>query len=145
MSKSRSSSNSATSYVDNRAVLGEGAVQATNGGVNYVLDGGAINRSFDTTDAAVRQVLGFGGTALNQALEFGADNVDAALDFGLNALNYSKATTAATLDTLQTTQQMTADAYADAKGRGAMTDKILIGAVVAVAIVAFAAVRARRA
>jgi hypothetical protein len=132
MSSSKSSSAQTTQSTDNRAVLGEGAFQATTGGTvnSYVLDGGAINRAFDSTDKTVDKAFSFGG----QAFDFTERTVDRALDYGTAA-------TSAALSNLQATQKLTAEAYADAKGRGALTDKILIGAILAMGAVAFMAVR----
>ena len=112
---------------------------------------------------ALNSALGFGGDALtaalnasNDALAFADSNaarnsamaynvysdalgtsenaLSKAFTFGANALNSSFAN-------LDNTQQLVADAYSDAKGRGALTDKILIGAIAAMAVVAFAAVK----
>jgi len=50
-------------------------------------------------------------------------------------------TTGRALDTFTATNELVKDAYADAKGRGALTDKILMGAIAAMAVVAFMAVK----
>lgn len=106
--------------------------------------------------------LGFGGDALTAALNASGDalafadsnaNRNSAMAYSVfgdalntsqNALNRAFSFGSAALDrsfsNLGDTQQLVADAYADAKGRGAMTDKILIGSIAAMAVVAFAAV-----
>ena len=121
----KSSQTQNTEFTDNRAVLGEGAILAKDGGTvttsNYVLDSGAIGRAFDTTD----------------------QSLDQAFSFGREALTYSALATASALDNLQSTQKLTADAYLEAKGRGALTDKIIIGAIGAMALVAFMAVKGK--
>lgn len=113
-------------------------------------------RGLESVDNAVLSALGFGGKALNAALDanadalafadanstrntiasynFAGDALGEAFSFGTNALN--KAFNAA-----DTTTSLVKDAYADAKGRGALTDKIMIGAIIAMAAVAFAAVQ----
>lgn len=118
---------------------------------------------FNFGSSALASALGFGGSALtaalnasNDALAFADSNasrnsamaynvfsdalgtsegaLSKAFTFGANALDRS-------FSNLGDTQNLVADAYADAKGRGALTDKILIGAIAAMAIVAFAAVK----
>ncbi len=125
--------------------------------------GNGQTSSFNFGSEALANALGFGGSALTAALNASSDalafadsnasrnsamayNVfsDAlgtsenalsrAFTFGANALDRS-------FNNLGDTQQLVADAYADAKGRGALTDKILIGAIAAMAVVAFAAVK----
>lgn len=119
-------------------------------------------QAFSFGSDAISEALGFGGEALDlasgatrDALNFADDNaarastltynvfgdaldsnsdaLSAAFRFGTNALDRS-------FSNLGDTQNLVADAYADAKGRGALTDKILIGAIAAMAVVAFAAV-----
>lgn len=119
MGGSKSSSSAATSQTDNRRVLGEGSISAENSTVTIqALDNGAINRAFDTADLSVGR----------------------ALDFGGNALAFATDAQAATLDSLTTTSNLVKDAYADAKGRGALTDQILIGAIAMAGLVAFKAI-----
>ena len=131
MSESSSESSADTSQTDNRRVLGEGAVSVEAAGQSSVnvttLDAGVANTAITaTSDAAIenlKQSLSFGSTALNKAFGFGVDTQKTALD------------------SLNTQANLVKDAYADAKGRGALTDKILIGAIAMAGIVAFAAVR----
>lgn len=117
---------------------------------------------FQFGSEVLSNTLGFGGDALNAALDASSDalafadsnssrNSALAYNFFGDALNTSEnaigrafSVGAAALDksfsNLGETQQLVADAYADAKGRGALTDKILMGAIAAMAVVAFVAV-----
>lgn len=85
--------------------------------------------------------LSSGDAALSKAFTFGSNAMDSndamlsrALSFGNNAMG-------AAFDTLGQTENLVKDAYADAKGRGALTDKMIMGAIAAMALVAFAAVK----
>lgn len=118
MSDSESSPDN--SQTDNRRVIGEHGISAENSTVNV-----------QTLDAEV----------VNRVLETGEFSIDRALKFGSEALNYSKNSQAQALDSLNTTANLVKDAYEDAKGRGAMTDTILIGSVVMAGLVAMAAIR----
>lgn len=111
MGGSSSSSSQATNQTDNRRTIGDGGISNENGTVN-VLDGGAIKNAFDFSGGITKESFTFAKTAQ-----------------------------AAALDSLNTTSSLVKDAYADAKGRGAMTDKILIGSVVMAGLVAVAAIR----
>lgn len=113
-------------------------------------------RALDLSNETVLAALGFGGDALGAALNassdalafadanatrnttaaynFAADALGGSFGFGTNALN--KAFAAADGATA-----LVKDAYADAKGRGALTDKILMGAIAAMAVVALMAVK----
>ncbi|PTT21656.1 hypothetical protein DBR12_06190 [Acidovorax sp. HMWF029] len=169
MSSSRSSTAQQTWQQDNRRVIGERGVSAEGGSTVTInaLDGDVVNRAFaygndvggkafDLAGESVNAVLGFGGKAMAAALDaqadalafadsnatrnttaaynFSSDALGEAFSFGGNALN--KAFGAA-----ENATALVKDAYADAKGRGALTDKILIAAVGAMALVAFAAVK----
>lgn len=101
----KSESKQSTSQIDNRRVLGEGAISAESGASVTVLDNGAINKAFD-----------FSSNVAAGALKFGLDSQTA-------------------------TSKVLADAYNDAKGRGALTDYILIGAIAMAGLVAFTAVK----
>jgi hypothetical protein len=111
MSDSTSESTTQTQQTDNRRVIGQGGISAENSTVT-VLDNGAVSKAFD----------------------FGTGVARAALDF-------SNTAQAASLSTLKDAATMVKDAYADAKGRGALTDYILIGAVAMAGIVAYQAVK----
>lgn len=111
MGGSSSSSQQATNQTDNRRTIASGGISNENGTVN-VLDGGAIKNSFDFSKTALVESLSFASNAQGQAL-----------------------------DSLNVTSNLVKDAYADAKGRGAMTDQILIGSVAMAGLVAIAALR----
>ncbi len=133
--------------------------------VNRVFDfaGKQSGQAFDfggqalaLTNDVVAQALGFGKGAMTavananadalsfaeatssrsekNAYNFATDALGGALGFGTNALN--KAFNAADVSAA-----LVKDAYADAKGRGALTDKILMGAIAAMAVVALMAVK----
>lgn len=169
MSSSRSSTAQQTWQQDNRRVIGERGVSAEGGSTVTInaLDGDVVNRAFqygnDVGSAAFQVVtdsvdsaLGLSGQALTAALNanadalafadanatrnttasynFAGDALGEAFSFGTNALNRA-------FGAAGDASNLVKDAYADAKGRGALTDKILIGAIVAMAAVAFAAVK----
>lgn len=124
--------------------------------------GSGQSSAYNFGSEALANALGFGGSALTAALNASSDalafadsnasrnsamayNVFSdALGTSQNALSRAFTFGANSLDrsfnNLGDTQQLVADAYADAKGRGALTDKILIGAIAAMAVVAFASV-----
>lgn len=151
-----SAENSTVTYTVNS--LDAGTVSAALAAMGKTSDG-----AFSFGSDALANTLGFGGDALtlagnatSDALSFADSNasrnsemaynvfsdalgtsdnaISKAFAFGANALDASFAN-------LGETQQLVADAYSDAKGRGALTDKILIGAISAMAVVAFAAVK----
>lgn len=134
------------------------------------LDGEVVNRAFnfgngalDLSADAVAAALGFGGDALNAALDVTSDAMDFAdrnatrnSQMAYNALGDALASSDSALSkafafgsnalgaafgTLGDTQNLVKDAYADAKGRGALTDKMIMGAIAAMAVVAFAAIK----
>ena len=73
--------------------------------------------------------------SLDKPICIGANVVDH------RTLAYGSKQTAQALDSLNTSANLVKDAYADAKGRGALTDKLIMAAVVAMGIVAFMAIR----
>jgi len=118
----------------------------------YDFGGGALNLA----GGSVAEALGFGGKAMVAALNAQADalafadtnatrNTTAAYNFATDALGgalgFGTAAVNKAFNAADQTAAMVKDAYADAKGRGALTDKILIGAIIAMAVVAFAAVK----
>lgn len=119
-SKSTSTTTNLTNQIDNRRVLGEGSISAEDSQINITtLDADVVNRALGSVDNSVLSALKFGGRALDYATE--AQDQAAA------------ATNAQGL--------LIADAYAEAKGRGALTDKILIGAVAMAGLVALFAIK----
>lgn len=119
------------SQKDNRRVIGEHGISAENSTVNVqTLDAEVVNR-----------VLNMGRTTVDRALDSGDLSLERALSFGRSALDYSKSSQAQALDSLNTTANLVKNAYEDAKGRGALTDQILIGSVVMAGLVAMAAIK----
>lgn len=108
------SSNSTTKTENKDSRISQQSGTAVSGDSNTVnvLDGGAIKNAFDFGTSTVTQSLGFAAASQGQVL-----------------------------DSLKTTSQLVANAYNDAKGRGAMTDYILIGSVAMAGLVALMALR----
>lgn len=127
MSDSNSTTEQKSIYTDNRAVLGQGSIQATGGSqvavANYTLDQEAVNRSLETVDNTVSKALNLVGDNSQMA-------VSTVANFGGRVL-----------DQVVGTEHLVADAYNDAKGQGALTQKILIAAVVGALFVALVAVQ----
>lgn len=132
--------------------------------------GDALDRTLNTVDRTTDTAFTFAGDTLAGAYQFGtaamanvANIADASIGaaaastksaqqlarlgletsqdtFG-NALAFGAGTLAKAFDAASETGAFVKDAYADAKGRGALTDKILIGALIAMAVVAIYAGR----
>lgn len=96
-----------------------------------VADANADALAFADANATRNSQMAY--SALGDALASNDAVLSQAFRFGGNALG-------AAFDTLGSTQNLVKDAYADAKGRGALTDKMIMGAIAAMAVVAFAAV-----
>lgn len=94
---------------------------------------------------AVSDAIGASDAAMTRALTFGAGALDSAMGASENALLRALAFGAGSMDqaysSLAHSQDLVKDAYADAKGRGALTDKMIMGAIAAMAVVAFAAIK----
>lgn len=114
------------------------------------------NQALDFANETVMGALGFGGKAMDAALNANSDalafaestNSTAqrnAYNFAGDALGGSLNLAASAMNkafnSAEYVGSMVKDAYADAKGRGALTDKILIAAVLAMAWVAYASVK----
>lgn len=168
---SKSTTQNTTNQQDNRRVIGEGGVSAENSTVIYqTLDGDIANRAISAVNEASFNALDFGAAALNfggstvaSALNFGGDalsfaesasarsqqlaynTVNDALASSSDAFNramtYGANATGRALDSLSSTENLVKDAYADAKGRGALTDYIILGAIAVMGVVAFMAVK----
>lgn len=132
MSSSKSQQQQQQTFTDNRAVLGQDANYANNGSSinNYTLDGEVVNRSLDTVDSSVDKALTFAGNAQANVLDLAAGSVSTVASFGGRVL-----------DQVAGTEQLVANAYNDAKGQGALTQKILIVAVAGALLIAFVAVK----
>jgi hypothetical protein len=125
MSESSSESNPVTNQQDNRRVIGERGISAEGGSsvMVYALDAEVANNAVNASTADLKAALNYTDSVTGRAFDFG-----------------TKAQSIA-LDSLNTQANLVKDAYADAKGRGALTDKILIGSVVMAGLVALAALR----
>ncbi len=102
---------------------------------------GVINSAFDFASDAADRADSSSRASMTKAFDFGGDALGSVADAFRNALGFAANNAADAQGGMQFTQQLTADAYNDAKGRGAWTDKIILGAVVAMAVVAYMAVR----
>lgn len=163
-SSSESATSSQVNQADNRNVLGERAINAQ-GGSNVsiqTLDGEVINRALQNNALTVDSVLNFGSRTVDGAFSFGDNALSESFDFGKsamkmadlaneraadniagsyqNAMKLSQSVLEKSFSNLTDSQNMVATAYQDAKGRGAMTDKMMLAAIVAVSVVAFSAV-----
>lgn len=132
--------------------------------------GGVVDRAFDFGDKTVSSSLNFANDALNASLNASAKSgaaafnatqdalafagsaqassvktqreaLDTAAGSMAGALAYSGKQTAVALDSLNSSAGLVKDAYADAKGRGAMTDYLLMAAIAVAGFVAFSALR----
>ena len=139
-----------------------------NGAVGLAFKG--INDTVKEGFAFGRHALGFAEETVGDSLTFARQaqqdasrQVQASLDFAEEAqtrsfaqsssalttatnamgqaLDYGSKQTARALDSMTSAAQLVNTAYADAKGRGAMTDYLLMGAIVAVTFVAWRATR----
>lgn len=127
MGGSSSSQAQQTQQQDNRIVTGQNGVTATNG--SYV--------NVTTMDAAVAHDA-FGLARDSTAMALGSNTQLAEL-----AINSNQHAADQVMSSLNSTETLVANAYNDAKGRGAMTDKILIGAIVMTGLVAVYAVKGK--
>lgn len=106
---------------------------------------GESGRNNATLSNTFSDALGF---ADKQSTQFGTLTANAFSDMMASqdsavakVLNYGGTMTDRVLDNASETTALVKDAYADAKGRGALTDKMMIGAIAAMALVAFMAVK----
>lgn len=153
MSDSNSRQEQTTNQADNRIVTGQNGVTATSGSSVYVsnttLDaavahdafslardstGLALGANVQTTESAIRGMFGTTQSAINGNS-----------DLASLAISSSQHATDQVMSSLNDTENLVANAYNDAKGRGALTDKILIGAIVMTGLVAIMAVKGKSA
>jgi hypothetical protein len=166
--ESSSSSQANTAQTDNRRIIGQGGISAENSTVTVnTLDAVVANHALDASTQDLSMSLGFAGAAADKALSvitdnsnksysfatdnsnksysFATDNSNKSYSFAANseskAFDFASKAQGQALDSLNTTSNLVKDAYADAKGRGALTDKILIGAIAMAGLVAIAALR----
>jgi hypothetical protein len=98
-------------------------------------------RASAAAESAQANAYGFASQSAAQSATAQRQALDAVLNNTSDALAYGKYETGAALDSLNTSASMVATAYADAKGRGALTDKIMMLAIAGAALVAWQAVR----
>ena len=124
-SESNSSSSQTTSQADNRRVLGAGALLAEGGStVNITtLDGAVATASLNANVDVAKAALNAGTQGEKLAFSFAAKSQSQVLD------------------SLASQSELIKDSYADANGRGALTDKMLIGSVAMAGLVAIAALQ----
>jgi hypothetical protein len=166
-----STTNSTTNQYDQRRIIGAGAINADAGGSVIVntTDGGAIqgainladrltlgafslsdslgtnafnlsdratSGAYQLSDRMAAQVRGVADTAM-------ANVADAYRTSGSQIFNTSKTAISSVAEAFNSSGKMVSEAYAESKGRGAMTDKILIGALIMAGLVAIAALRSK--
>lgn len=131
---SESSTTQQTSQYDNRNVLGERATLAQGGStiIQNTLDADVANRAIDSSIKNLDMSLNFGTGAMTKTIGFAGDALKSIVTGQDRAL-----------DAVADSNSMVKDAYADAKGRGAMTDQITIAALALAGLVAFTAVRGK--
>ena len=109
---------------------------------------GVADRAFAFGDSSLNLV----GGALSESLGFGRDAMTLVGNANADALASNEAIMGKALalgagvlgqgfDLIGNTTNLVKDAYADAKGRGALTDKMIMAAIAAMALVAFMAVK----
>lgn len=142
---SSSSSAQTTTQQDNRVTVGNNGINATGGSNVNVLDGGAIANSFSFANAAFDSAVAGVGAASKSAMDIVSQGSSNALGFAdsenARVLDFATKANSQAAATLNTTSNLVKDAYADAKGRGALTDKILIGAIAMAGLVAVMALK----
>jgi hypothetical protein len=151
---SQSSSAQTTAQSDNRNVLGQGALQAQGGSTVVQADNRANYQTDNSTSNSTTISYALDGDVANRAIRSASDNLGASLDFASGAMTksygFSGQALAAViqgenraLDSVAQSNDLVKNAYADAKGRGALTDKITIGAIAMAGLVAFAALKGK--
>lgn len=120
-----SSSSSSSTQVDKRQVFGDGGTSAMDGGT--VIGAGGIN-------AGAQSII-------NMTDGRAFDVVDSVIG---RQMALTKDLTSQAFNGISQEANIVSAAYADAKGRGANTDKILMLSVVAVAVVAWAALKGKK-
>lgn len=170
---SESSSSQSTAQADNRNVLGQGALQAQGGStviqadnranyqtdnranyqtdnstsnstsVSYALDGEVANRAISSASDNLGASLDFGKSAMRSGYDFSNDAINKSYQFSAQALSSLVQGENRALDQVSQSNGMVRDAYADAKGRGALTDKITIGAIAMAGLVALMALKGK--
>lgn len=142
---SSSSTKQETVQNDNRITNGTNGIVAQGGSSVQVLDGGAISNAFNFANQAFDTAVGGVGEAGKNALSMVQTGNQNALAFAQNsnlkALDFATSANAQASATLDKTTSVLKSAYEDAKGRGALTDYVLLAALAMAGFVAFNAVK----
>lgn len=103
--------------------------------------GGGSSANTTTTENSDSRISQQSGTAVS-----GDGNTLNVLDAGAikSAFEFAATAQASSVSALTATSKVVSDAYAEAKGRGAMTDWVLLGALAVAGVAAVAAVAAAR-
>jgi hypothetical protein len=138
---SSSSTKQETVQNDNRITNGTNGIVAQGGSMVSVLDGGAISNALGFAGGAFQTAIAGMGEARKNAIDVVQNSNSNALTFAQNsnlkALDFATNANAQASATLDKTTSVLKSAYEDAKGRGAMTDYVLIAALAMAGFVAF--------
>ncbi len=85
--------------------------------------------------------IAFAQDANNKSIAVQRESIGTAADSMASALAYGGKQTAVALDSLQGSAELVKNAYADAKGRGSMTDYLLMAAIGVAGLVAYGAMK----
>ena len=134
--------------------FGSDALRSNNAAVTSSLNFAAdtVSTAFGAQDKLTTKTLNFAGDTVGQSLSFAqsaqnktmsafGDALSSAQGAFASALSFGGKQTAAAVDSLNQTENLVAAAYNDAKGRGALTDKILMVAIAGALFVAWHATR----
>lgn len=99
----------------------------------------AYAKSIAASNYAVDNAISSANTAMANTKSIASDAISTSQNAMASALSFGAKQTATALDSLNTSATMIDTAYQDAKGRGALTDKILMAAIVGALFVAYQA------
>lgn len=153
MGGSSSSQEQKTIQSDNRIVTGQNGVTATGGASVFVsnnnTDFGAVHDAFSLARDSTGMALGANVQTTQSAIDGMFETTQLAIggntDLASLAIKSNEHAADQVMSSLNSTETLVANAYNDAKGRGALTDKILIGAIVMTGLVALYAVKGKSA
>lgn len=143
---------SALGFGSDALSFGSDALASNNKAITSSLNlvGDVVNGNFAANDKTLTKAFNFGTDTLSGALSFvtnantqannaQSDALQTAVGALTSALSFGKSQTATALDSLNTSANLVKDSYADAKGRGAMTDYLLLAGMGIAAIAVFMA------
>lgn len=140
----------ANNTVDQAFDFGRGALASntstTNAALNFATDAqtasyASSDRSQQYAQQTASDSLAFAQDANTRAIGVQRESLGVAADSMSQALAYGGKQTAVALDSLNSSANLVKDAYADAKGRGALTDYVLMAAIGVAALVAYGAIK----